>query len=48
MPGEPSEVTLLSMPSATIRIIIAQVCQPDAHSPPTSVALAASSSTCRG
>src|SRR5215475_9538412 len=36
------------MPSATRRIIMQQVCQPEAHNPPTSVALAASSSTCKG
>src|SRR5262249_30698141 len=47
-PGAPMDEELSTKPSAMMRIMIAQVCQPDAHNPPTSVARAASSSRCIG
>src|SRR5262249_43350068 len=47
-PGAPMDDELSTKPSAMMRIMIAQVCQPDAHRPPTIVARAASSSRCMG
>ncbi len=48
MPGEPMELESSSIPSASNRIMIMQVCQPEAESPPSMLWRAASSSRCIG
>jgi len=48
MPGEPMEAELPSQPSTIIRMNMAQLCQPEAHSPPGSERAAASSSRGKG
>ena len=47
-PVAPIDAASRMKPSAMIRIRIAQVCQPDAHRPPTRLERAASSSRCMG
>ncbi len=48
MPGAPIEAVSSRRPSAIIFIMMAQVCQPEAASPPSMVWRAASSSRCIG
>ncbi len=48
IPGDPIDALSLSQPSVTIRMKSAQVCQPDAASPPSSVSAAAASSRWKG
>ena len=48
MPGEPIEALSFSQPSAIMRMKSAQVCQPDAASPPSIVSAAARSSRWKG
>src|ERR1700722_1173901 len=47
-PVAPIEAESSTKPSAMMRIMIAQLCQPEAHRPPTMLARAASSSRCIG
>ena len=48
MPGEPCEVESSRKPSQISRMNMAQVCQPEADSPPRMLALPAASSRCIG